>query len=148
WDAIRALAERGTGVLLTTQYLDEADRLASEIVIIDHGRAVASGTPAELKRRTGGKVVEVHTRNRGDLPLVARALADLDHGGPRVDEATRKVSIALEGASPLSAAIQAVEASGAEVEDIALRQPSLDEVFLALTSAPRAPSTQFAKEGK
>jgi len=148
WDAIRALAERGTGVLLTTQYLDEADRLASEIVIIDHGRAVASGTPADLKRRTGGKVVEVHTRNRGDLPLVARALAYLDHGGPRVDEATRKVSIALEGASPLSAAIQAVEASGAEVEDIALRQPSLDEVFLALTSAPRAPSTQFAKEGK
>ena len=73
WDAIRALVQAGTDVLLTTQYLDEADHLASQIVIIDHGRAVAAGTPAELKRRIGGNVVEVHVARRRDLAPRRRA---------------------------------------------------------------------------
>jgi ABC-2 type transport system ATP-binding protein len=134
WDAIRALVGQGTDVLLTTQYLDEADQLASHIVIIDHGRAVAAGSPAELKRRVGGRVIEVHTRFREDLPVVAAALERLDHGSAHVDEATRKVSLGVDGAANwLSAALQAMEASGANVDDISLRQPSLDEVFLALT---------------
>jgi ABC-2 type transport system ATP-binding protein len=136
WDAIRALVGQGTDVVLTTQYLDEADQLASHIVIIDHGRAVAAGSPAELKRRVGGRVIEVQTRFREDLPVVAAALERLDHGSAHVDEATRKVSLGVDGAANwLSAALQAMEASGANVDDISLRQPSLDEVFLALTGA-------------
>jgi ABC-2 type transport system ATP-binding protein len=135
WDAIRALVEQGTDVLLTTQYLDEADRLASQIVIIDHGRAVAAGTPTELKRRTGGNVVETHVRSRGDLASVAELLGRLDHGGAEIDEATRRVSVRVEaGVDDLMSALQSVRAAGIELEDIALRQPNLDEVFLALTA--------------
>jgi ABC-2 type transport system ATP-binding protein len=136
WDVIRDLVSRGTDVLLTTQYLDEADQLASHIVIIDHGRAVAAGSPAELKRRIGGRVIEVHTRFRDDLPVVASALERLDHGPAQVDETARKVSLGVDGAANwLAAALQAMEATGANVEDISLRQPSLDEVFLTLTAA-------------
>jgi ABC-2 type transport system ATP-binding protein len=136
WDVIRALVGSGTDVLLTTQYLDEADQLASHIVIIDHGKAVAAGSPAELKRRVGGRVIEVHTRFRDDLPVVATALDRLDQGRAQIDEATRKVSLGVDStANWLSAALQAMDASGANVEDITLRQPSLDEVFLTLTGA-------------
>src|SRR6476661_547432 len=80
WEAIRSLVRSGTDVLLTTQYLDEADHLASQVVIIDHGRAVAAGTPAELKRRIGGNVIEVHARRRDDLAAVATALDGLAGG--------------------------------------------------------------------
>jgi ABC-2 type transport system ATP-binding protein len=107
WDAIRALVEAGTDVLLTTQYLDEADRLASQIVIIDHGRVVASGTPSELKRRISRNVIEARVRGSGD-------------------------------AESLLAALRSVEAAGVEIEDIALRPPDLDEVFLALTGRTAA----------
>jgi len=134
WDAIRALVKRGTDVLLTTQYLDEADHLASHIVIVDHGRAVASGTPAELKRRIGGSVIEVHVRDRDDLARVASAVGRLDHGEATIDEATGRVSVSVEpGSGALMAAIRSVEEAGVEIEDIALRQPKLDEVFLTLT---------------
>ena len=126
-------AHAGRGVLFSSHQLDLVEDLCEDVVIIDHGRAVAAGTPAELKRRIGGKVVEVHTRSRQDLPLVANALGRLSRAGARTDEATRKVSIGLDGSCGLSVAIAAVEASGAEVEDVALRQPSLDEVFLTLT---------------
>ncbi|MGD0808759.1 MAG: ATP-binding cassette domain-containing protein [Acidimicrobiales bacterium] len=135
WDAIRALVGLGTDVLLTTQYMDEADQLASQVVIIDHGKAVASGTPADLKRRVGGRVIEVRTRFSEDLPIVAAALGRLDHGRARVDEATRKVSLGVDDAGLLSVALQAMEATEAHIDDISLRQPSLDEVFLALTDA-------------
>jgi ABC-2 type transport system ATP-binding protein len=107
WDAIRALVEAGTDVLLTTQYLDEADRLASQVVIVEGGRAVASGTPAELKRRISRNVIEVRVRGHGD-------------------------------AESLLAALRSVEAAGVEIEDVALRQPKLDEVFLALTGRKAA----------
>jgi ABC-2 type transport system ATP-binding protein len=134
WTAIRGLVEAGTDVLLTTQYLDEADHLANHIVIVDHGRAVAAGTPAELKRRIGGDVVEVHVRHDADLAGVARILGRLDHGGAEIDEPTRRVSARVaSGSSGLMAAVQSVKDAGVEVEDIAMRQPNLDEVFLALT---------------
>jgi ABC-2 type transport system ATP-binding protein len=137
WDAIGSLVERGTDVLLTTQYLDEADHLATHIVIVDHGRAVASGTPAELKRRVGGSVVEMHVRDREDLATVASAVRRLDHGQAKVDEATRLVTVSVEpGSDQLMAAIRSVEALGVEIDDIALRQPRLDEVFLMLTGQP------------
>jgi ABC-2 type transport system ATP-binding protein len=135
WDAIRALVGQGTDVLLTTQYMDEADQLANHIVIIDHGKTVAAGTPADLKRRVGGRVIEVRTRFGEDLPIVAAALGRLHHGHARVDEATRKVSLGVDDAGSLSVALQAMEATEVHIDDISLRQPSLDEVFLALTDA-------------
>jgi ABC-2 type transport system ATP-binding protein len=137
WDAIRALVEAGTDVLLTTQYLDEADQLAGQIVIVDHGRVVAAGTAAELKRRIGGNVVEVHARRRDDLARVADALGRLGHAGAQIDEATRRVSVGVDSTREgLVAALRSVEAAGVEIDDIALRQPTLDEVFLALTGQP------------
>ena len=83
-------------MLLTTQYLDEADHLAGHIVIIDHGRVVAAGTPSELKQRLGGNVIEIQVRDRDDLPRVADALAGLDHGAPQIEQATRRVSVSVD----------------------------------------------------
>jgi ABC-2 type transport system ATP-binding protein len=138
WNAIRTLVENGTDVLLTTQYLDEADHLAGQIVIIDQGRAVAAGTPSELKARIGGNVVEVHARRAHDLPRAAEALSRLDADSAQIDEATRRVSVSVaSGGDGLMTALRAVEAAGVEIEDIALRQPNLDEVFLALTGRAR-----------
>jgi ABC-2 type transport system ATP-binding protein len=139
WDAIRALVETGTDVLLTTQYLDEADQLAGRIVIIDHGRTVVEGTPAELKRQIGGNVIEVHTRRRDQLAAIAEALERLDHGIAHVDEATRRVTVGIDDAGDaLRAALGSLDAAGVVIDDIALRQPTLDEVFLALTGSPAA----------
>jgi ABC-2 type transport system ATP-binding protein len=137
WDAIRGLVARGTDVLLTTQYLDEADHLASQIVIIDHGRAVAQGTSAELKRRVGGNVIEVHARSRDHLATVADAIGGLSRARPEIDTATRRVTIGVSSTGDdLTAALRSIEATGVPIDDIALRQPTLDEVFLALTGQP------------
>jgi ABC-2 type transport system ATP-binding protein len=134
WDAIRTLVDAGTDVLLTTQYLDEADQLAGRIMIIDHGRTIAEGTPAELKRQVGGQVIEVHTQRRDQLAATAEALSRLDHGRTKVDEATRCITVAVDGVGDgLRAAVSALDAAGAEIEDIALRRPTLDEVFLHIT---------------
>jgi ABC-2 type transport system ATP-binding protein len=134
WDAIRALVASGTDVLLTTQYLDEADQLARRIAIIDQGRVLAEGTPAELKRQVGGNVIEVHAQHGDQLAPIAEALARLDHGRAQVDEATRSVTVGIDGASDgLKTALSSLDAAGVAVDDIALRQPTLDEVFLALT---------------
>ena len=134
WDTIRGLVEQGTDVLLTTQYLDEADRLASRIVIIDHGRVVAAGTPKELKQRIGRNVVEVHVRRREDLTRVATALRALEGAEPQVEEATWRVSVAVgSGTDRLREALGTLDAAGAQVDDVSLRLPTLDEVFLSLT---------------
>jgi ABC-2 type transport system ATP-binding protein len=147
-DAVRALVEAGTDVLLTTQYLDEADQLAHHVVIVDHGRTVASGSPAELKRRVGGSVIEVRVRRRHDLASVAGALGRLHFGDARVEEATRRVTVGVDSAGEgLMAAVRAVEATGAAVDDIGLRQPTLDEVFLALTKTAIAVDDQAAHTG-
>jgi len=134
WDAIRLLVDDGTDVLLTTQYLDEADHLASQIVIIDHGRAVAAGTPTELKQRAGSSVVEVHVRDRMDIPRVAAALAGLGGDTPRIDEATLRISMGVPaGTAQLISDLPALLAVGDALDDVAVRHPKLDEVFLALT---------------
>lgn len=139
WEAIRGLVDAGTDVLLTTQYLDEADHLANRIVIVDHGRAVATGTPSELKRRIGGNVIEVHARRRDDLAAVADALGTIEGSRAAIDEATRRVTVGVDShGAPLVAAVRSVEAAGVEIDDIALRQPTLDEVFLALTGRAAA----------
>jgi ABC-2 type transport system ATP-binding protein len=147
WDAIRSLVERDTDVLLTTQYLDEADNLASRIVIIDRGRNVVAGTPQELKQRAGRSVIEVHVRDQKDMPTVAAALANLDHGEPQVEGAIRRVSIAVEaGTDRLRDALNSLEATGATVEDVSLRPPKLDEVFLALTGQALEQATDRTAE--
>ncbi len=144
WDAIRALVHGGTDVLLTTQYLDEADHLASQVVIIDHGRSVATGSPAELKGQIGGNIVELHVRHERDLARVAELLARL-HGETQLDEPTRRVSVRVEsGGEGLMAALRLLEDSGVELADIGARQPNLDEVFLALTGRPAGDSGSMA----
>jgi ABC-2 type transport system ATP-binding protein len=132
WDAIRALVEAGTDVLLTTQYLDEADQLAGQVAIIDRGRTIAAGTPVALKRLVGGDVVEVHAR-RSELAAAAQALDGLGEGRPQVDEATRRVTVGVAGRDGLLTAMRSLESLMVDVEDIGLRPPTLDEVFLALT---------------
>jgi ABC-2 type transport system ATP-binding protein len=146
WDAIRSMVERGTDVLLTTQYLDEADHLAGRVVIIDHGRAVASGTPNELKRRVGRNVVEVHIRDREELPTVADALSRLGEGEAEIDESTRRIGVRVgAGTDPLREVLGALDAVGVTPDDVALRPPTLDEVFLALTGrSTEAPADQEA----
>jgi ABC-2 type transport system ATP-binding protein len=137
WEAIRTLVDAGTDVLLTTQYLDEADHLASQVVIVDHGRTVATGTPRELKRRIGGDIVELHVRHPGDLAGAAAVLDRLQAGDARIDAATRRVSVRVDaGSDGLMSALRSLDDARIDVEDIALRQPNLDEVFLALTGEP------------
>jgi ABC-2 type transport system ATP-binding protein len=145
WDAIRSLVISGTDVLLTTQYLDEADHLASQVVIIDHGKSVATGSPTELKREIGGNIVELHVRNERDLVRVGELLGRLDDGETQIDEATRRVSVRVRsGGEALMSALRSLEASGVELEDIAMRQPNLDEVFLSLTGTPTEDSGSMA----
>jgi ABC-2 type transport system ATP-binding protein len=136
WDAIRGLVVAGTDILLTTQYLDEADRLASDIVIIDHGKVIAAGTPAELKTRAGDDVIEIHVRDANQLSRVAEVLATIGHD-PRVDVPTRRAYVPVDdGSSRLMEALRALDQQGITVEDVSLRRPTLDEVFLALTGKP------------
>jgi ABC-2 type transport system ATP-binding protein len=135
WDAIRRLVAAGTDVLLTTQYLEEADRLAADIVIVDHGRVIAAGTPAELKTLAGDDVLEVHVRDADALAGAAGVLATVG-GDPRVDPATHRASVAVDdGNRRLLEAVRALDHLGVPVEDISLRRATLDEVFLTLTSA-------------
>jgi ABC-2 type transport system ATP-binding protein len=137
WEAIRELVARGTDVLLTTQYLEEADQLASQVTIIDQGRVIASGSPAELKALAGSDMVEVRARRAADLPALAEALAAVGPNEPRIDAGTNRVTVAVAGGrSALTAAVQAVASIHVEVDDLSLRQPTLDEVFLTLTGAP------------
>jgi ABC-2 type transport system ATP-binding protein len=148
WEHIRSLVKNGTDVLLTTQYLDEADHLASQIVIIDHGRAVASGTPAELKRRVGANVLEVYVVERDDVATVAATLRRLAETEPQIDEEARRISVRLPAATDSGmAGFRALTNLGVELGDISLRQPTLDEVFLALTGH-RAELSNHPKEKK
>ena len=136
WDAIRGLVVTGTDILLTTQYLDEADRLASDIVIIDHGKVIAAGTPAELKTRAGDDMIEVHVHDADDLPAVSSVLAKIGYD-PRADVPTRRAFVSADnGSARLMEALRVLDQQGITVEDISLRRPTLDEVFLALTGKP------------
>ena len=137
WDAITALVAHGTDVLLTTQYMEEADRLAKQVVIIDRGKVIAEGSPAELKGRAGRDVIELHAQDAADLPLVAQVLSRVGVEPPRIDEATRRVTVPVDGGTAaVPEAIRALEHAGLVVDDIAVRRPTLDEVFLTLTGQP------------
>ncbi|MCU1640110.1 MAG: Phosphonates import ATP-binding protein PhnC [Nocardia sp.] len=139
WDLVGGFRKHGITTLLTTQYLEEADALCDRIIVIDHGVVIASGTPDELKARTGGSYCEIVPLRMEDLPAIAAALGDL------IPEATRvaltgdsdRLSIpAPEGAKTLAEALRRLDSAGMELVDIALRRPSLDEVFLELTGHP------------
>jgi ABC-2 type transport system ATP-binding protein len=137
WDAIRALVDHGTDVLLTTQYLEEADQLADHVVIVDHGRAIADGTPAELKGLAGRDMVEIRARHAGDLAAVEAVLAPFGCEPPRVDEPNRRVAVPVDdGTARLTFAVRALAERGVAIDDVGLRRPTLDEVFLALTGHP------------
>ena len=134
WDAIRELGQAGTDILLTTQYLDEADQLAAYIVIIDEGRVIAQGTPGELKTRAGADMIELHTRDLDSLGRAAQTLSRLHAGDATTDPATRRCWVAAPtGAQFLPEVVRALDQADITVEDITLRRPTLDEVFLSLT---------------
>ena len=141
WEAIRNLVAEGTDVLLTTQYLEEADQLARDVVIIDRGRVIAAGTPDELKDRAGRDVIEVRPQAAGDLPAVEDVLTSVANETPRCDLDTSRVSVAADGgADQLTLVVRLLDERGIAVDDVGLRRPSLDEVFLTLTGRGVAPA--------
>jgi ABC-2 type transport system ATP-binding protein len=134
WDGIREMSWAGTDVLLTTQYLDEADHLAAYVVIIDGGRVIAQGTPGELKSRVGADMIELHTTDVPTMRRAAEVLGSLGRAEPATDPSTRRCSIAAPGGPRLlPVVVRALDDARVPVEDITLRRPTLDEVFLALT---------------
>jgi ABC-2 type transport system ATP-binding protein len=147
WDAIRGLVRSGTDVLLTTQYLEEADQLADRISIIDHGRAIATGTPQELKGLAGRDVVEVRVRHADDLGSVHDVFVAIGVEPPRVDEANRRVAVAVhEGTDQLAEAVRVLAERRLPIDDIGLRRPTLDEVFLTLTGSRAGEATEGETE--
>jgi len=134
WDAIRNLVDRGTDVLLTTQYLEEADQLARDVVIVDHGRVIASGTPDELKGRAGRDVIEVRPHADTDVDAVRDVLASVAAEAPRVDADLHRVFAPVdEGPAKLAEVVRMLHDRSLAVDDLGVRRPTLDEVFLALT---------------
>lgn len=135
WSLVSSFTEEGITILLTTQYLEEADVLSDSVVILDGGRVVASGTADDLKRRVGFTYCEVTLVNPGDMDRVFGSLSDFE--GRERDDAANTVSVpAADGVSTLVEVLRRVEAQGVELLDISLRKPSLDEVFLHLSSKP------------
>jgi oleandomycin transport system ATP-binding protein len=133
WDIIRKLVADGVAVLLTTQYLEEADQLADSIVVLDLGRVIARGTSDELKRQTGGQVLEVRPTDPTDLAVVGVELARLTGGAPSIDHDTRLVGMGVDDAALVAVAVRRLDELGIAIADLALRRPSLDDVFLKLT---------------
>ena len=134
WAVIRELVATGTTVLLTTQYLEEADQLADEIVVIDHGRVIAQGTAADLKARSGGEHLTVRVSDLASLEQVRRVLEAEGDGPPVVEEAVGTVSVAVtNGPTRLAGVVRRLDEASVTIADIGLRQPTLDEVFLSLT---------------
>ncbi|EFH31404.1 ABC transport system ATP-binding protein [Streptomyces pristinaespiralis ATCC 25486] len=134
WDAVRRLVAGGTTVLLTTQYLEEADRLASRITVIDQGRAIADDTPDGLKNRVGGDRIEVVAREAADLPAIAKTVARVADTDPATDEPERRVHAPVtDRVAALTEVARTLQDERIPVEDIGLRRPSLDDVFLRLT---------------
>jgi ABC-2 type transport system ATP-binding protein len=132
WEVIEELVAAGTTVLLTTQYLDEADRLADEIAVIDHGQVIARGTSDQLKDKVGGERLEVRLDADADVQAGARALAELSDEPPTVDGTLISLRV-RERAGAIVAAVNRLNQAGVGVDDLALRRPTLDDVFLALT---------------
>ncbi|MGY0492123.1 ATP-binding cassette domain-containing protein [Streptomyces sp. WG-D5] len=134
WDVIQELVAGGTTLLLTTQYLEEADHLAHDICVVDHGRVIARGTADQLKAQTGGERVEVVVHEREHIAAAREILSGYGKGETTVAEHTRKLTVPVTGGAKLLAeVIRDLDARGIEIDDIGLRRPTLDDVFISLT---------------
>jgi ABC-2 type transport system ATP-binding protein len=147
WAAVRALVATGTTVLLTTQYLDEADQLADRISVIDQGRVIAEGSPSELKSRLGGDRIDVVASRADELAATAATVGRVAGAEPEVDPDSRRVSAPVrDRVAALTETARELDAAGIAVEDIALRRPTLDEVFLHLTGHDTEASDRAPQE--
>jgi ABC-2 type transport system ATP-binding protein len=136
WEVITDLVSEGTSLLLTTQYLEEADRLADSIVVVNQGRVIASGTADDLKAQVGGERLEVVVADAARLGRAREVLAPLAVGGAEVEveQHTRRLTVPTGGGTaPLLEAVRALDTEAIEVQDIGIRRPTLDDAFLALT---------------
>ncbi|MBP2324484.1 ABC-2 type transport system ATP-binding protein [Kibdelosporangium banguiense] len=134
WEALRALVTGGTTVLLTTQYLEEADQLANQIVVIDTGKVIAEGTPAQLKSQIGGDQIDVVLHDIADMPKTTSIIEAIAGSTAETDEDNRRISAPVTNrVAALSSVARALEDASIQAEDIGLRKPTLDEVFLRLT---------------
>ncbi|WP_284742583.1 ATP-binding cassette domain-containing protein [Amycolatopsis sp. RTGN1] len=148
WGVIKELVADGTTVLLTTQYLEEADQLADSIVVIDHGRVIARGTADELKAQIGGERLELVVASAADLPATLEVLREVGTGEPSGDDHTRRAEILVDtGPKALIEALRRLDGQGIAVQDVALHRPTLDDVFLSLTGhgAESASAEEVAK---
>ena len=137
WEVIRELVAGGTTLLLTTQYLEEADRLADDIVVIDHGRVIAQGSSDQLKAKVGGERVELVVASAADLPSARRVLSGLSMGEVQVEESSRRLVAPVSGgAGVLLEVLRQLDTAGVAVFDVGLRRPTLDDVVLILTGQP------------
>jgi ABC-2 type transport system ATP-binding protein len=148
WDIIRGLAAEGTTLLLTTQYLEEADQLADSIAVIDAGRAIANGTPDELKAAVGGERIEITLASGADAGAAAAAIRPYAAGPARADADARRVDAPVTaGGGVTTQVVRALDAAGIAVDRIGVRRPSLDDVFLSLTGqAAGGPAAEEASE--
>ncbi|MDJ0465127.1 ATP-binding cassette domain-containing protein [Streptomyces sp. H27-C3] len=134
WEVIQELVAGGTTLLLTTQYLEEADRLAHDICVIDHGRVIARGTSDQLKAQTGGERIELVVHEREHLATADEVLRGFGKGEGKIEQHTRKLTVPVAGGAKLLAeVIRELDARGVEIDDIGLRRPTLDDVFISLT---------------
>jgi ABC-2 type transport system ATP-binding protein len=143
WELLRELVAEGTTLLLTTQYLEEADRLADDIVVLDHGSVAAAGSPAELKARIGGERIDVTVATPDDLAAGELALAPFADGPAAADPAGPVVTVPVAPGTPFIEIVRALDGAGVAATDVHRRQPTLDDVFLSLTTK-RAPEVAAA----
>ena len=147
WAVIRDLLRQGTTLLLTTQYMEEADQLADDIIVIDQGRAIAHGTADQLKLQVGGERIEVVVADRADLLTAQQIVAEVAIGEIHVDEGADAIAVPVAGGPrDLMSALRGLDVAGVELLDVALRRPTLDDVFLSLTGHVAEPAPDRGRE--